>query len=63
LRPVVRQFPTLSWPPSNLGERKAWKRGRERAVSRELIRRLRSECNIEVVPAPHSRQLRIIDVF
>lgn len=45
------------------GERKAWKRGRERAVSRELIRRLRAECNIEVVPAPHSRQLRIIDVF
>ncbi len=45
------------------GERKSWKRGRERAVSRELIGRLRSECNIEVVPAPHSRQLRIIDVF
>jgi hypothetical protein len=45
------------------GERKAWKRGRERAVSRELIRRLRSECSIEVVPVPHSRQLRIIDLF
>jgi hypothetical protein len=43
------------------GERKAWKRGRERAISGELIQRLRAECNVEVVPIPHSRQLRIID--
>jgi hypothetical protein len=45
------------------GERKTWKRGRERTVSRELIQRLRMECGIEVEPIPHSRQLRIIDVF
>ncbi|HSU82472.1 MAG TPA: RES family NAD+ phosphorylase [Thermoanaerobaculia bacterium] len=43
------------------GERKTWKRGRERAVSGELIRRLRTECGIEVVPIPRSNQLRIID--
>jgi hypothetical protein len=43
------------------GERKDWKRGRERAISRELIERLRVECGIEVEPVPHSRQLRIID--
>jgi hypothetical protein len=44
------------------GERKTWKRGRERTVSRELIQRLRVECGIEVAPIPHSRQLRIIDI-
>jgi hypothetical protein len=43
------------------GERRAWKRGRERALSRELIQRLREECNIEVVSIPYSRELRIID--
>jgi hypothetical protein len=43
------------------GERKAWKRGRERAVSEELIQRLRTECNVEVVSVPHSRELRVIE--
>ncbi len=43
------------------GERKTWKRGRERAISGELIRRLRTECGIEVVAPPRSDQLRIID--
>jgi hypothetical protein len=43
------------------GERKSWKRGRERTISRGLIERLRVECGIEVEPVPHSRQLRIID--
>lgn len=43
------------------GERKTWKRGRERAISGELVRRLMTECGIEVVAPPRSDQLRIID--
>lgn len=43
------------------GERKHWKRGRERPVSAVLIQRLQTEYGIEVVPVPTSRQLRILD--
>ncbi|HEX6900774.1 MAG TPA: RES family NAD+ phosphorylase [Thermoanaerobaculia bacterium] len=43
------------------GERKHWKRGRERPISEELIERLHTEYGIEVVPIPTSRQLRILD--
>lgn len=44
------------------GERKSWRRGRERAISRELIARLRTECGIEIAPIPRLRDLRLIDV-
>jgi hypothetical protein len=44
------------------GERRGWRRGRERVISKELIERLRTECGIETAPIPHSHQLRIIDI-
>lgn len=43
------------------GERKSWKPGRERPLSRELIARLRAECGIEIAPIPRTKDLRIID--
>jgi hypothetical protein len=43
------------------GERKGWKKGKERPISRDLIGRLQRECSIEVLPVPRSRQLQIVD--
>lgn len=42
------------------GERKSWKKGRERPVSAELLARLASECSIEVLPIPRSSEIRIL---
>ncbi len=39
------------------GERKRWKKGREAAISRELIGRLREECGIEILDLPRSEEL------
>jgi hypothetical protein len=42
------------------GERKRWKKGKELAISRELVERLRDECGIKVLPVPRASQLRIV---
>ncbi|MFL6200442.1 MAG: RES family NAD+ phosphorylase [Thermoanaerobaculia bacterium] len=42
------------------GERKRWKKGKELAISRELIARLTEDCGIEVLPVPRASQLRIV---
>jgi len=43
------------------GERRHWKRGRERAISRKLLRELHEECGIEVLEIPRSDQLTVLD--
>ena len=42
------------------GERKRWRKGREKAISARLVGRLRQECGIEVIDVPRSDQLVII---
>ena len=42
------------------GEQKKWKRGRERAISRRLLDRLRRECGVEVIDVPSSGELTIL---
>ncbi len=42
------------------GERKSWRRGRERPFSAELLARLASECSIEVLAVPRSSEIRIL---
>lgn len=42
------------------GERRAWKKGREQAISNKLIERLHMECGIEVIDVPSADQLQII---
>ncbi len=43
------------------GERKGWRRGRERKIAPELIIRLRDECGIEAIEVPRLDELRIIE--
>jgi hypothetical protein len=43
------------------GERRQWRRGRERPISLELIARLKDQCGIQVAPIPTSNELRIVD--
>lgn len=43
------------------GERRRWRRGREEAIGRELVARLRAEASIDVAPRPASGQLRVSD--
>lgn len=42
------------------GERRRWKRGRERRISGDLIERLREETGLEVIRIPRASQLRIL---
>ncbi len=42
------------------GERRSWRKSRERPISAELLARLASECSIEVLPVPRSREIRIL---
>ena len=42
------------------GERKRWRKGKELAITRDLIERLDHECGIEVLPVPRASQLRIV---
>ena len=42
------------------GERKRWKKGREVSIARDLIRRLRRECGIEVLDIPRSDEIRLL---
>ena len=42
------------------GERKRWRKGKELAISRDLVERLARECGIEVLPVPRASQLRIV---
>lgn len=42
------------------GEQKNWKRGREIAISRRLLDRLRRECGVEVIDVPRSDELTIL---
>jgi hypothetical protein len=39
------------------GERKRWRKGREAAISPEIIQRLYEECGIEVIDVPRSDEL------
>jgi RES domain len=43
------------------GERKHWKRGRERRISKDLIDRLQEECGIEVLSIPNRNELRFVE--
>jgi len=39
------------------GERTRWRKGRDTAISREMIERLHEECGIEVIDVPRSDEL------
>lgn len=41
------------------GERRGWRRGRERRIAGALVRRLERECGIAVLPIPRLAQLRV----
>jgi hypothetical protein len=41
------------------GERKRWRKGREAAISPDMIRRLHEECGIEVIEVPRSDELTL----
>lgn len=40
------------------GERKQWRKGREQAISAQLIERLHRDCGIEVIDIPTADQLQ-----
>jgi hypothetical protein len=42
------------------GERSKWRRGRASNIGAKFRRRLKDECNVEVLPVPHSRALRVV---
>jgi hypothetical protein len=42
------------------GERGRWRRGREAAISPEMIERLHKECGIEVIDVPRSDELILL---
>jgi hypothetical protein len=42
------------------GQRKPWRKGRETAISPEMIKRLHTECGIEVIDVPRSDELILL---